>query len=289
MKGIILAGGSGTRLYPVTKSISKQLLPIYDKPMIYYPLSVLMLAGIRDVLIISNPEYLDLFKNLLGDGHEIGMNFSYKGQENPKGIADAFIVGEEFIADDNVVLILGDNIFYGQRFTEILRRASALKEGAVIFGYYVKDPTAYGVVEFDEHGNVISIEEKPTHPKSNYAIPGLYFYDNNVVEIAKNLKPSERGEIEITDVNLEYLNRKKLRVELFGRGMAWLDTGTYDGLLEASNFVETIQKRQGLYVACIEEIAYRLGYIDKAQLKKLAKPLMKTEYGRYLEEIASNK
>jgi len=287
MKSIILAGGSGTRLYPITKSISKQLLPVYDKPMIYYPLSVLMLAGIRDVLIISNPEYLDLFKNLLGDGHEIGMNFSYKSQEKPRGIADAFIVGEEFIADDKVALILGDNIFYGQRFTEILKRASALEEGAVIFGYYVKDPSAYGVVEFDEHGNVISIEEKPAHPKSNYAIPGLYFYDDKVVDIAKHLKPSERGELEITDVNRTYLEMKQLRVELFGRGFAWLDTGTHDGLLEASNFIATIQKRQGFYVACIEEIAYRLGYIDKAQLKRLTKPLMKTEYGRYLEEIAN--
>ena len=289
MKGIILAGGSGTRLYPITKVISKQILPIYDKPMIYYPLSVLMLAGIRNILIISTPHDLPVYEELFGDGSQLGLRFSYKIQEKPRGLADAFIVGKEFIGNDKVALILGDNIFYGQRFSETLKRASNLEEGAVIFGYYVKDPKAYGVVEFDGDGKVLSIEEKPKRPKSNYAVPGLYFYDNNVVEIAKNLKPSERGEIEITDVNLEYLNRRKLRVELFGRGMAWLDTGTYDGLLEASNFVETIQKRQGLYVACIEEIAYRLGYIDKAQLKKLSKPLMKTEYGRYLEEIASNK
>lgn len=286
MKGLILAGGSGTRLYPITKSISKQLLPVYDKPMIYYPLSVLMLAGIRDILIISNPEYLDLFKNLLGDGKQIGMNFSYKSQDKPKGIADAFIVGEEFIGNDKVALILGDNIFYGQGFTGILKRASALEDGAVIFGYYVKDPSSYGVVEFDENNNVISLEEKPEHPKSNYAIPGLYFYDNRVVDIAEHLKPSKRGELEITDVNRTYLEMKKLRVELFGRGFAWLDTGTHDNLLEASNFIATIQKRQGFYIACIEEIAYRLGYIDKIQLKQLAQPLIKTEYGKYLEEIA---
>ena len=285
MKGIILAGGSGTRLYPVTKSISKQLLPIYDKPMIYYPLSTLMLAGIRDVLIISNPEYIDLFKNLLGNGKKIGMSFSYKVQKEPRGIADAFIVGEEFIGRDKVALILGDNVFFGQRFTEILKRAASLEEGAVIFGYYVKDPSAYGVVEFDESGNVISLEEKPEHPKSNYAIPGLYFYDNRVVEIAKNLKPSDRGELEITDVNKEYLKMGKLKVIPFGRGFAWLDTGTHDGLLEASNFVATIQKRQGFYISCIEEIAYRLGYIDSEQLLKLAKPLEKTEYGKYLKGL----
>ncbi|MCD6239345.1 MAG: glucose-1-phosphate thymidylyltransferase RfbA [Thermotogae bacterium] len=285
MKGIILAGGSGTRLYPVTKSISKQLLPIYDKPMIYYPLSTLMLAGIRDVLIISNPEYMDLFKNLLGNGKKIGMSFSYKVQKEPRGIADAFIVGEEFIGRDKVALILGDNVFFGQRFTEILKRAASLEEGAVIFGYYVKDPSAYGVVEFNESGNVISLEEKPEHPKSNYAIPGLYFYDNRVVEIAKNLKPSDRGELEITDVNKEYLKMGKLKVIPFGRGFAWLDTGTHDGLLEASNFVATIQKRQGFYISCIEEIAYRLGYIDSEQLLKLAKPLEKTEYGKYLKEL----
>ncbi len=289
MKGIILAGGSGTRLYPVTKSISKQLLPIYDKPMIYYPLSVLMLAGIRDVLIISNPEYLGLFKSLLGDGKQIGMSFSYKAQEKPKGIADAFVVGEDFIGEDKVALILGDNVFFGQRFTEILREAASLKEGAVIFGYYVKDPSAYGVVEFDEKGNVLSLEEKPKHPKSNYAIPGLYFYDNHVVEIAKNLKPSARGELEITDVNKEYLKMGKLKVIPFGRGFAWLDTGTHDGLLEASNFVATIQKRQGFYISCIEEIAYRFGYIDEVQLLELAKPLEKTEYGKYLRELTNNR
>jgi len=289
MKGLILAGGSGTRLYPITKSISKQLLPVYDKPMIYYPLSVLMLAGIRDILIISNPEYVNLFKDLLGDGKQIGMNFSYKAQDKPRGIADAFIVGEEFIGNEKVALILGDNIFYGQGFTGILKRAASLEDGAVIFGYYVKDPTSYGVVEFDDKGNVLSLEEKPEHPKSNYAVPGLYFYDNRVVEIAKHLKPSKRGELEITDLNIEYLKMKKLRVELFGRGFAWLDTGTHDALLEASNFVATIQKRQGFYIACIEEIAYRLGYIDEEQLKKLAKPLMKTEYGKYLEEIANSR
>jgi len=289
MKGLILAGGSGTRLYPITKSISKQLLPVYDKPMIYYPLSVLMLAGIRDILIISNPEYVNLFKDLLGDGKQIGMNFLYKAQDKPRGIADAFIVGEEFIGNEKVALILGDNIFYGQGFTGILKRAASLEDGAVIFGYYVKDPTSYGVVEFDDKGNVLSLEEKPEHPKSNYAVPGLYFYDNRVVDIAKHLKPSKRGELEITDLNIEYLKMKKLKVELFGRGFAWLDTGTHDALLEASNFVATIQKRQGFYIACIEEIAYRLGYIDEEQLKTLAKPLMKTEYGKYLEEIANSR
>jgi len=286
MKSIILAGGSGTRLYPITKSISKQLLPVYDKPMIYYPLSTIMLAGIREILIISNPEYIDLYKQLLNDGSHLGLKIEYKVQEKPKGIAEAFIVGEEFIGKDNVCLILGDNIFHGQSFSGMLQRAASLKEGAVIFGYYVKDPKRYGVVEFDENNNVVSIEEKPEKPKSHYAVPGLYFYDNNVVEIAKNLTPSARGELEITDVNKEYLKRGKLKVELFGRGFAWLDTGTYDSLLEASNYVETIQKRQGFYISCIEEIAYRNGWISKEQLITLAKEMEKVEYGKYLLEIA---
>ncbi len=286
MKSIILAGGSGTRLYPITKSISKQLLPVYDKPMIYYPLSTIMLAGIREILIISNPEYIGLYKQLLNDGNHLGLKIEYKVQEKPKGIAEAFIVGEEFIGNDNVCLILGDNIFHGQGFSGMLQRAASLKEGAVIFGYYVKDPKRYGVVEFDENNNVVSIEEKPEKPKSHYAVPGLYFYDNNVVEIAKNLKPSARGELEITDVNKEYLKKGQLKVELFGRGFAWLDTGTYDSLLEASNYVETIQKRQGFYISCIEEIAYRNGWISKEQLITLAKELEKVEYGKYLLEIA---
>ena len=286
MKGIILAGGSGTRLYPITKGVSKQLLPIYDKPMIYYPLSVLMLAGIREILIISNPEYIDSFKRLLNDGSHLGLKIEYKVQEKPKGIAEAFIVGEKFIGNDNICLILGDNIFHGQGFSGMLKRAASLKEGAVIFGYYVKDPKRYGVVEFDENNNVVSIEEKPEKPKSHYAVPGLYFYDNNVVEIAKNLTPSARGELEITDVNKEYLKRGQLKVELFGRGFAWLDTGTYDSLLEASNYVETIQKRQGFYISCIEEIAYRNGWISKEQLITLAKEMEKVEYGKYLLEIA---
>jgi glucose-1-phosphate thymidylyltransferase len=286
MKGIILAGGSGTRLHPITKAVSKQILPIYDKPMIYYPLSVLMLAGIKDILIISTPRDLDTFKELLGDGSQVGLNLQYAIQEQPRGLADAFIVGEKFIGNDRVALVLGDNIFYGYGFTERLQKAVAREEGATIFGYHVSNPIEFGVVEFDEDNNVVSIEEKPQNPKSNYAVPGLYFYDNNVIEIAKNLKPSARGEIEITAVNNEYLGRGKLKVELFGRGMAWLDTGTHRGLLEAANFVEAIQTRQGLYVACIEEIAYRRGFIDNTQLIKLAEPLSKIEYGKYLLKVA---
>jgi glucose-1-phosphate thymidylyltransferase len=286
MKGIILSGGSGTRLYPLTKIISKQLLPLYDKPMIYYPLSVLMLSGIREILIISTPQDINLYKELLGNGKQIGLNFSYAVQDKPRGLADAFIVGEDFIGKDKVTLILGDNIFYGQEFIEKLRRAVNRDEGATIFGYYVNDPTQFGVVEFDEQRNVISLEEKPKHPKSNYAIPGLYFYDNEVISIAKNITPSDRGELEITAVNNEYLKKGRLKVEILGRGMAWLDTGTFSSLQKAGNFVETIQTRQGLYLACIEEIAYRKGYIDKEQLLKLAKPLKKTDYGRYLISIA---
>ncbi len=288
MKGIILAGGSGKRLYPSTKAFSKQLLPIYDKPMIYYPLSVLMLARIKEILIISTPSDIPLYKGLLGDGSDIGLSFSYKAQDKPRGLADAFLVGEDFINDDFTALVLGDNFFYGQGFSEILLRAASLKQGAVIFGYYVKDPRPFGVVEFDEHYNVISIEEKPSNPKSKFAIPGLYFYDNKVVEYAKGLKPSDRGELEITDINKEYLKRKQLKVEPFGRGMAWLDTGTHSGLLEASNFVEAIQKRQGLYIACIEEIAYNLGYITDHQILNLAKQLGMTDYGKYLEGIVKN-
>lgn len=290
MKGIILAGGSGTRLYPITKAVSKQILPLYDKPMIYYPLSCLMLAGIREVLIISTPRDISCFKELFGDGAWLGMHFEYAIQDKPRGLADAFIVGKDFIGNDDVVLVLGDNIFYGQSFTKTLTNAAEkikTQKGAVIFGYYVADPTAYGVVEFDKDGNALGIEEKPEHPKSNYAVPGLYFYDNSVVQIAQNVKPSARGEIEITSVNNEYLSRKQLKVELLGRGMAWLDTGTYDGLLEASNFIATIQKRQGLYVSCIEEIAYRNGWITKAQVLELAKGY-KTDYGRYLEYITEN-
>ena len=286
MKGIILAGGSGTRLYPITTAISKQLLPIYDKPMIYYPLSILMLAGIREILIISTPRDLPHFKELLGDGSSLGMSFSYKIQNEPRGLADAFILGEDFIGNDNVALILGDNIFHGHRFTEILEKATNINEGAVIFGYYTKNPESFGVVEFDDEWNVLSIEEKPENPKSNYIVPGLYFYDNNVIDIAKNVKPSERGEIEITSINEEYLKRGKLKVELLGRGMAWLDTGTHDGLLEAGNFIETIQKRQGLYVACLEEIAYYKGYIKKEDLMNKGKSLKKTEYGQYLIDLA---
>jgi len=287
MKSIILAGGLGTRLYPLTYAVSKQILPVYDKPMIYYPLSVLMLAGIREVLVISTPRDLPVFRELLGDGSRLGMRFAYKVQEKPRGLADAFILGEDFIGSDSVALVLGDNIFYGQRFTETLKAARQKTEqsGAVIFGYYVKDPTRYGVVEFDAQGKVISIEEKPQKPKSRYAVPGLYFYDNDVIEIAKQVQPSARGEIEITSVNNEYLKRGKLHVELLGRGMAWLDTGSYDGLLEASNFIETVQKRQGLYVACIEEIAYRNGWINREELIKAANGF-KTDYGDYLRFVA---
>jgi len=288
MKGIILAGGSGTRLYPITKAISKQIIPLYDKPMIYYPLSVLMLSGIREVLIISTPRDLSCFKELFGDGSWLGMHFEYAVQDKPRGLADAFIVGEKFIGKDNVALVLGDNVFYGQAFSDNLRDASSRIEkqgGANIFGYFVKDPTAYGVVEFDSDGKVLGIEEKPFKPKSNYAVPGLYFYDNSVVEIAKNIKPSARGEIEITAVNNAYLEKGKLHVNLLGRGLAWLDTGTYDSLWEAGNFIATIQKRQGLYVSCIEEIAFRNGWIDKEQLLTLGAGY-KTDYGRYLEYIA---
>lgn len=285
MKGIILAGGSGTRLYPLTKSISKQIMPIYDKPMIYYPLSVLMLANIREILIISTERDLPVFKELLKDGSDLGLKLEYKVQEKPNGLAEAFIIGEEFIGDDNVALILGDNIFYGSGFTGLVEEAAKLENGAIVFGYPVKDPRAYGVVEFDENGKAISLEEKPVNPKSNYAIPGLYFYDNTVVEKAKNVKPSARGEIEITTVNEMYLSEGKLNVKNLGRGVAWLDTGTHDALLEAATYVEAIQKRQGFYIACIEEIAYAKGWISKEQLQKLAEPMMKTEYGKYLRAL----
>lgn len=287
MKGIILAGGSGTRLYPLTRAISKQIMPVYDKPMIYYPLSTLMLAGIRDVLIISTPRDLPIFEDLFGTGEQLGMHFEYAVQDQPRGLADAFIIGEKFIGSDSVALVLGDNIFYGQSFSKLLRDVASRDKGATIFGYYVRDPREYGVVEFDESGKAISIEEKPEKPKSNYAVPGLYFYDNDVVEIAKNVKPSARGEIEITSINNEYLRRGTLHVETMGRGFAWLDTGNHDALLDAADFVCAFQKRQGLYVSCIEEIAYKRGFIDKEQLLKLAEPLMKTDYGKYLVEVAN--
>ncbi|MCI6978027.1 MAG: glucose-1-phosphate thymidylyltransferase RfbA [Lachnospiraceae bacterium] len=290
MKGIILAGGSGTRLYPLTKAISKQIMPVYDKPMIYYPLSTLMLAGIREVLIISTPRDLPVFKELLEDGSQLGMNIEYAIQEAPNGLAEAFIIGADFIGNDAVALVLGDNIFYGQSFSKVLKVAAQRTEsepGATIFGYYVRDPREYGVVEIDENGVAISIEEKPQNPKSNYAVPGLYFYDNTVVDIAKNIKPSKRGELEITAVNNEYLSRGNLHVETLGRGFAWLDTGNHDMLLAAADFVATFQKRQGMYVSCIEEIAYKRGFIDKEQLLKLAEPLLKTEYGKYLVDVAN--
>lgn len=287
MKGIVLAGGSGTRLYPITKAVSKQLLPLYDKPMIYYPISVLMLAGIKEILIISTPRDLPMYKELLGDGSDLGISFEYIEQYNPNGLAEAFIIGEDFIGDDNVALILGDNVFHGHRFTEILEKATQLEEGAIVFGYYTNNPEAFGVVEFDDEWNVLSIEEKPEHPKSNYIVPGLYFYDNDVIEIAKNVEPSDRGELEITSINEEYLRRGKIKVELLGRGMAWLDTGTHDGLLDAANFIETVQKRQSLYIACLEEIAYLKGYIDREKLLELAEELKKTDYGQYLFNLAN--
>lgn len=287
MKGIILAGGSGSRLYPITKAISKQLVPIFDKPMIYYPLSTLMLAGIKEILIISTPEDISSYKKLLSDGKQLGMKFSYKVQEKPEGLAQGIILGEDFIGDDKVALILGDNFFYGQNSSAIFRKGTNLESGALIFAYYIRNPIDFGVVEFDDKKNVISIEEKPEKPKSNYAIPGLYFYDNSAIKFAKELKPSIRGELEITDLNKKYLDEGKLKVERFGRGMAWLDTGTHLGLLHASNFVETIQARQGIYISCIEEIAYRLKFINRNQLIRLADEMMQTEYGKYLFSIAN--
>lgn len=286
MKGIILAGGSGTRLYPITRGISKQLIPVYDKPMVYYPLSTLMLAGIRDILVISTPEYTPLFEELLGDGSEFGISLSYKVQEQPNGLAEAFVLGKEFIGSDSVCLILGDNIYYGSGLSKLLQEAAQKESGATVFGYHVNDPERFGVVEFDEEMHALSIEEKPVQPKSNYAVTGLYFYDNNVVDIAANLKPSPRGELEITDVNKEYLRRGKLDVKLMGRGYAWLDTGTHDSMLEAASFIATIQKRQNLKVACLEEIAYRMGWISKDKLVKLAQPMKKNDYGQYLLRLA---
>jgi glucose-1-phosphate thymidylyltransferase len=285
MKGIILAGGSGTRLYPLTKAISKQIMPIYDKPMIYYPLSVLMLTNIREILIISTPRDLPVFEELLGDGSQLGLKLEYKVQKHPNGLAEAFIIGEEFIGNDNVCLILGDNIFYGSGLSGLLEEAAKLEEGAVVFGYPVKDPRAYGVVEFDKNGKAISLEEKPENPKSNYAIPGLYFYDNTVLKKVKSIKPSARGELEITSVNEKYLEEGNLSVKRFGRGVAWLDTGTHEALLEAANFVQTVQKRQGFYIACIEEIAYQKGWIGEEEVRELAKVMMKTKYGKYLVEL----
>ena len=291
MKGIILAGGSGTRLYPITKGVSKQLLPVYDKPMIYYPLSVLMLAGIQKILIISTPEDLPNYKKLLGNGNDLGIKLNYKVQPNPEGLAQAFIIGEKFIGDDDVCLVLGDNIFYGSGFSGMLINAkkNILENKSTVFGYYVKDPERYGVAEFNNDGHVISIEEKPENPKSNYAVVGLYFYTNEVIQIAKSVKPSKRGELEITSVNQFYLSQNNLKVELLGRGFAWLDTGTHDSLLEAGQFVESVEKRKGLKVACIEEIAYRMKYIDKKQVKKLAEPLKKNDYGLYLLNLIKNK